>query len=155
MSEYEYTLEPLGLPPTGSEEAESVSSSDAVRLFLDRALAVIPGFAIDEENASPVAAIVRKVDGLPLAIELAAARLRMLSPRALSERLTKSLDALGTGVADVPSRQRTLDAAIDWSYQLLTARSRSCSAGFACFRAVSRWNRPRRWPSKRVMPSTC
>ncbi len=119
MSEYEYTLEPLGLPPTGSEEAESVSSSDAVRLFLDRALAVIPGFAIDDENASPVASIVRKVDGLPLAIELAAARLRMLSPRALSERLTKSLDALGTGAADVPSRQRTLDAAIDWSYQLL------------------------------------
>jgi tetratricopeptide (TPR) repeat protein len=63
---------------------------------------------------------VSKVDGLPLAIELAAARLRMLSPRALSERLTRSLDALGTGAADVPSRQKTLDAAIDWSYQLLT-----------------------------------
>jgi predicted ATPase/class 3 adenylate cyclase len=120
MSEYEYILEPLGLPPTGSERLDSISASDAVLLFLDRALAVIPGFSIDEENASPVASIVRKVDGLPLAIELAAARLRMLSPRALSDRLTKSLDALGTGAADVPSRQRTLDAAIDWSYQLLT-----------------------------------
>jgi predicted ATPase/class 3 adenylate cyclase len=119
MSEYEYTLEPLGLPPTGSDRPDSISTSDAVRLFIDRAIAVIPGFSISEENASPVASIVRKVDGLPLAIELAAARLRMLSPGALSERLTKSLDALGSGAADVPSRQRTLDAAIDWSYQLL------------------------------------
>ena len=66
-----------------------------------------------------MASIVRKVDGLPLAIELAAARLRMLSPGALSDRLARSLDALGSGAADVPSRQRTLDAAIDWSYQLL------------------------------------
>lgn len=120
MSEHEYTLEPLGLPPIGSERVDSISASDAVRLFLDRALAVIPGFSINEENASPVASIVRKVDGLPLAIELAAARLRMLSPRALSDRLTKSLDSLGTGAADVPNRQKTLDAAIDWSYQLLS-----------------------------------
>ncbi|HWL49077.1 MAG TPA: DUF4062 domain-containing protein, partial [Acidimicrobiia bacterium] len=119
MSEYEYTLEPLGLPPVGSDRPDSISASDAVRLFIDRALAVIPGFSIDEENASPVASIVRIVDGLPLAIELAAARLRMLSPGALSERLARSLDALGSGAADVPSRQRTLDAAIDWSYQLL------------------------------------
>jgi predicted ATPase len=120
MSEYEYTLEPLGLPPAGTEQIESISASAAVRLFMDRALSVIPGFSIDDENASPVASIVSKVDGLPLAIELAAARLRMLSPKALSERLTRSLDALGAGAADVPSRQKTLDAAIDWSYQLLT-----------------------------------
>ncbi len=119
-SEHEYTLEPLTLPPAGSDEAETVRASDAVRLFMDRALAVLPGFSIDEENASPVASIVRIVDGLPLAIELAAARLRMLSPRALADRLTRSLDALGAGAADVPTRQRTLDAAIDWSYQLLT-----------------------------------
>ncbi|HSJ84106.1 MAG TPA: DUF4062 domain-containing protein [Acidimicrobiia bacterium] len=120
MSEHEYLLEPLALPPIGSDRLDSISTSDAVRLFMERALAVLPGFSIDEENASPVAAIVRKVEGLPLAIELAAARLRMLSPKALSDRLGKSFDALGTGGADVPSRQRTLDAAIDWSYQLLT-----------------------------------
>jgi predicted ATPase/class 3 adenylate cyclase len=120
MSEHEYSLEPLSLPPSGVEQVESISASAAVRLFIDRALSVIPGFSIDEENASPVASIVSKVDGLPLAIELAAARLRMLSPKALSERLSRSLDALGTGAADVPSRQKTLDAAIDWSYQLLT-----------------------------------
>ena len=71
-------------------------------------------------GASPVASIVSKVDGLPLAIELAAARLRMLSPKALAERLSRSLDALGSGAPDLPSRQKTLDAAIDWSYQLLT-----------------------------------
>jgi predicted ATPase/class 3 adenylate cyclase len=120
MSEHEYALEPLSLPPSGSDQVDSISASAAVRLFMDRALSVIPGFSIDEENASPVAAIVSKVDGLPLAIELAAARLRMLTPKALSERLGRSLDALGSGAADVPSRQKTLDAAIDWSYQLLT-----------------------------------
>ncbi|MDP9145866.1 MAG: DUF4062 domain-containing protein, partial [Actinomycetota bacterium] len=133
MSENEYILDPLGLPPSGSERAEQISGYDAVRLFRDRALAVIPGFAINEENASPVASIVRKVDGLPLAIELAAARLRMLSPRALSDRLTKSLDALGAGAADVPTRQRTLDAAIDWSYQLLTREEKRLFARLCVF----------------------
>ncbi len=133
MSEHGYTLEPLGLPPTGSERVESISASDAVRLFIERALAVIPGFSIDEENASPVASIVRKVDGMPLAIELAAARLRMLSPRALSDRLTRSLDALGSGAADVPRRQRTLDAAIDWSYQLLTREEKTLFSRLCVF----------------------
>jgi predicted ATPase/class 3 adenylate cyclase len=121
MSEYEYMLEPLGLPPIGPERIESISESDAVRLFAERAVAVLPGFSIDEENAEPVASIVRQVEGLPLAIELAAARLRMLSPKALSERLGQSFDALGAGGADMPGRQRTLDAAIDWSYRLLTS----------------------------------
>ena len=120
MSEHEYLLEPLALPPIGSERVDSISESDAVRLFMERANGVLPGFSIDEENALPVASIVRQVEGLPLAIELAAARLRILSPKALSDRLGQSLDALGTGGADVPGRQRTLDAAIDWSYRLLT-----------------------------------
>lgn len=132
-SEYEYTLDPLGLPATGSNRPEAVSASDAVRLFVDRALTVIPGFSLDEANASPVASIVRMVDGLPLAIELAAARLRMLSPRALCDRLTSSLDALGAGAADVPRRQRTLDAAIDWSYQLLTREERTLFARLCVF----------------------
>ncbi|HEX5695938.1 MAG TPA: adenylate/guanylate cyclase domain-containing protein, partial [Acidimicrobiia bacterium] len=133
MSEHEYSLDPLGLPPTGSGHPESVSTSDAVRLFMDRALAVIPGFSLDEDNASPVASIVRIVDGLPLAIELAAARLRMLSPKALCDRLTRSLDALGAGAADVPTRQRTLDAAIDWSYQLLTREEQAFFARLCVF----------------------
>ena len=133
MSEYEYTLDPLGLPPSGSEHAEAVSASDAVRLFIDRALTVLPGFSLDEENASPVASIVRIVDGLPLAIELAAARLRILSPRTLCDRLTRSLDALGAGGSDVPTRQRTLDAAIDWSYQLLTREEQALFARLCVF----------------------
>ncbi|MGH8916254.1 MAG: adenylate/guanylate cyclase domain-containing protein [Acidimicrobiia bacterium] len=132
-SEHEYVLEPLGLPPSGPEQVDSVSASDAVRLFIDRALAVIPGFSVDEDNASPVASIVRIVDGLPLAIELAAARLRMLTPKALSERLAKSLDALGAGAADLPSRQRTLDAAIDWSYQLLAREEQTLFARLCVF----------------------
>lgn len=133
MSEQEYTLDPLALPPPGSDETDTVRASDAVRLFMDRAVAVLPGFLLNDENAPPIASIVRIVDGLPLAIELAAARLRMLSPRALSERLTKSLDALGAGAADMPTRQRTLDAAIDWSYQLLTREEQSLFARLCVF----------------------
>ncbi len=133
MSEQEYALDPLALPPSGSDETETVRASDAVRLFMDRAVAVLPGFLLDDENAQPIASIVRIVDGLPLAIELAAARLRMLSPRALSDRLTKSLDALGAGAADMPTRQRTLDAAIDWSYQLLTREEQSLFARLCVF----------------------
>ena len=133
MSEHEFSLEPLGLPPDGPDHADSVAGSDAVRLFMDRALAVIPGFSINDDNASPVASIVRIVDGVPLAIELAAARLRMLSPRALCERLTRSLDALGAGDADVPTRQKTLDAAIDWSYQMLTREEQSLFARLCVF----------------------
>jgi predicted ATPase len=132
-SEHEYTIDPLDLPLEDSDRAESVTASGAVRLFIDRALSVIPGFSIDDENASPVASIVRMVDGLPLAIELAAARLRMLSPRALCDRLSKSLDALGAGATDAPSRQKTLDAAIDWSYQLLTEEERALFARLCVF----------------------
>lgn len=124
MTEHELALEPLAVPAPEADRADSLSTSDAVKLFLDRATSVIPGFSINEDNARPVASIVRTVEGLPLAIELAAARLRMLSPRALCERLMGSFDALGGGPADVPSRQKTLEAAIDWSYQLLTREER-------------------------------
>jgi len=133
MSEYEYTLEPLGLPPAGSDRPDSISASDAVRLFIDRALAVIPGFSIDEENASPVASIVRIVDGLPLAIELAAARVRVLPVPEIAARLGDRFRLLGGGGRTADPRQRTLRATVDWSWELLEEPDRRLWRRLAVF----------------------
>jgi tetratricopeptide (TPR) repeat protein len=96
-----------------------------VALFVDRAREVRPGFALTEGNAAAVAEICRRLEGLPLAIELAAARTRLLDPGALLDRLSASLDALGTGAVDLPERQRTLRATVEWSVGLLDDAERS------------------------------
>ena len=103
------------------------------RLFAERAAAVRPGFAITAENAADVAEIVRRLDGLPLAIELAAARVRLLSPRALAQRLDDRLGLLEGGGRDLPARQRTLRGAIDWSHDLLDPAERRLFARLAVF----------------------
>jgi predicted ATPase len=123
-AEREYPVLPL---PTGVSDASvaELESSPAVALFVDRARAVRPGFALAEGNAAAVAEICRRLEGLPLAIELAAARTRLLDPPALLDRLTASLDALGTGAVDLPERQRTLRATVEWSVGLLTDAERS------------------------------
>ena len=125
-AEREYPVPPLPLPadPGGASVAE-VAASPAVALFLDRARAVRPGFALTEGNAAAVARICRRLEGLPLAIELAAARTRLLDPPALLDRLAASLDALGTGAVDLPARQRTLRATVKWSVGLLEDAERS------------------------------
>jgi predicted ATPase/class 3 adenylate cyclase len=105
-SERQYQLAPLARTP-------------AQRLFAERAAAVSPGFALDDGNADVVAEICRRLDGLPLAIELAAARVRLLPPTALLGRLGERLDVLGGGPLDLPERQRTLRATMDWSFDLL------------------------------------
>jgi tetratricopeptide (TPR) repeat protein len=110
-----------------------LGSSPAVALFVDRARAVRPGFALTEGNAAAVVAICRRLDGLPLAIELAAARTRLLDPGALFDRLAASLDALGTGAVDLPERQRTLRATVQWSVGLLTGAERSLLEVMAVF----------------------
>jgi predicted ATPase len=97
----------------------------AVALFVDRAQAVRPGFTLTAGNAAAVAEICRRVEGLPLAIELAAARVRLLDPGALLSRLASSLDALGSGPVDLPSRQHTLRATVEWSMGLLDDAERS------------------------------
>jgi predicted ATPase len=94
-------------------------------LFADRASAVRPGFTLTEGNAAAVAEICRRLEGLPLAIELAAGRIRLLDPPALLDRLAASLDALGTGAVDLPERQRTLRATVVWSVGLLEESERS------------------------------
>ena len=125
-AEREYPVPPLALPADpATAPLEELGSSPAVALFVDRARAVRPGFALTEGNAAVVAEICRRLEGLPLAIELAAARTRLLDPAALLDRLARSLDALGTGAVDLPGRQRTLRATVDWSVGLLEDAERS------------------------------
>ena len=125
-AEREYPVPPLPLPADpGTASVAEVAASPAVALFLDRARAVRPGFALTKGNAEAVAEICRRLDGLPLAIELAAARTRLLDPPALLDRLVSSLDALGTGAVDLPERQRTLRATVQWSVGLLDDPERS------------------------------
>jgi predicted ATPase len=119
-AEREYPVPPLALPADpGTASVAEVALSHAVALFVDRARAVRPGFALTEGNAAAVTEICRRLEGLPLAIELAAARTRLLDPAALLARLAASLDALGTGAVDLPGRQRTLRATVEWSVGLL------------------------------------
>jgi predicted ATPase len=125
-AEWEYPVPPL--PPPADPVSASVTeiaASPAVALFVDRARAVRPGFALTEGNAAAVAEICRRLEGLPLAIELAAARTRLLDPPALLDRLAASLDSLGTGAVDLPERQRTLRATVQWSIGLLDDAERS------------------------------
>jgi predicted ATPase len=125
-AEREYSVTPLALPADpATVTVQELESSPAVALFVDRARAVRLGFALTEGNAAVVAEICRRLEGLPLAIELAAARTRLLDPAALLDRLARSLDALGTGAVDLPGRQRTLRATVDWSVGLLEDAERS------------------------------
>ncbi len=125
-AEREYPVPPLPLPADpAAVPLQDLESWPAVALFVDRARAVRPGFALTEGNAAAVAEICRRLEGLPLAIELAAARTRLLDPPALLDRLAASLDALGTGAVDLPERQRTLRATVEWSVGLLEDAERS------------------------------
>jgi predicted ATPase/predicted negative regulator of RcsB-dependent stress response len=133
-AEREYPVLPLPLPadPATASLAE-ISASPAVALFVDRARAVRPDFALTAANAAAVAQICLRLEGLPLAIELAAARVRLLDADALRERLCQSLDALGTGTVDAPERQQTLRAAVEWSVALLDDAERSLLEVVAVF----------------------
>src|SRR5262249_4482019 len=103
---------------------EQLAGVPATRLFVDRAQAVRPEFSISDENAATVAEICHRLDGLPLAIELAAARIRVLSREAMLSRLDDRLTLLAGGPVDLPDRQRTIRGAIDWSYHLLAPDER-------------------------------
>jgi predicted ATPase/class 3 adenylate cyclase/Tfp pilus assembly protein PilF len=118
--EQEYPVPPLVLPDlAGPLSNESLSQYPAVELFVQRAKAAKPDFRITNETAPVIAEICHRLDGLPLAIELAAARIRLFSPRTMLDRLANRLEFLSGGARDLPARQQTLRNAIAWSYDLL------------------------------------
>ncbi len=118
--EQAYSVPPLALPdPIHIPPPDELAKVGAVALFLARVCERVPGFALNETNAADIAAICTRLDGLPLAIELAAARAALLSPRMLLARLDQRLQLLTIGARDLPERQRTLRATIDWSFALL------------------------------------
>jgi predicted ATPase/transcriptional regulator with XRE-family HTH domain len=125
-SEHEYPVLPLSTPkseelndPQDPPTLEKLVRYEAVRMFMERAQAVKPHFQVTDDNARTVAGICMRLDGLPLAIALAAARVRLFPPQAILGRLEHSLDLLTGGAQDLPARQQTLRRAIDWSYNLL------------------------------------
>src|SRR5215204_1283086 len=123
--EHEFPVPPLALPRRTEDagqfmDVETLGSFSAVALFVERALAVRPGFTLTDDNAAAVVEICRRLDGLPLAIELAAARCNVLTPQAMLRRLDHRLRLLTDGARDAPERQRTLRAAITWSHDLLS-----------------------------------
>ena len=135
--EHEFPVGPLAVPSTAAEPSV-VAQSPAVQLFVARAQEVNSRFTLDGANAADVAEICRRLDGLPLAIELAAARTRLLTPRALLQRLGSRLDVLSDGATDLPERQRTLRATIAWSLNLLDPEQQRRFAQLAVF--VGGWD---------------
>jgi predicted ATPase/class 3 adenylate cyclase len=132
--EQEYPLSPFLLPdPAHLPPLEQVLQLDAVRLFVERAQAVKPDFTVTAANASAIAEICHRLDGLPLAIELAAALVRLLTPQSLLMRLEKRLPLLTRGGRDVPARQQTMRDAIGWSHELLTREEQALLHCLAVF----------------------
>ena len=132
--EHEYRVDPLPLPdPARPGALEALGTCESVMLFLERAAAVRHGFRLTEGNAASIAGIVERADGLPLAIELAASRIRALSPRDLLDRLEQRLPVLGGGPRDLPARQRTLRDAIAWSHDLLDGEEQRLFARLSVF----------------------
>ena len=123
---------PLAVPGDGAD-LTAISQAEAVRLFAERAAAVKPEFAVTAENAAPVAAAVRRLDGIALAIELAAARIAAMTPSELARRLQRSFAVLGAGRRGTLPHHQTLRATIDWSYQLLAAPEQRLLARLAVF----------------------
>jgi predicted ATPase/DNA-binding CsgD family transcriptional regulator len=134
--EQEFPVPPLELPDLGASVTPAgVAGCEAVRLFVERARAAVPSFALTEQNAASVAGIARRLDGLPLALELAAARVKLLAPEAMLPRLEHSLGLLVGGPRDLPSRQQTLRGTMAWSYDLLSDGARRLLAICSVFRA--------------------
>ena len=132
--EHDYPVPPLGLPESKRKQTAAVLAQyEAIALFLQHARAANPAFELDEENASDVAEICSRLDGLPLAIELAAARTRLLKPAAMLEKLKSRLSLLTGGARDLPRRQQTIRGAIDWSYDLLDEAEKKLFARLGIF----------------------
>ncbi|HET8852590.1 MAG TPA: NB-ARC domain-containing protein, partial [Ktedonobacteraceae bacterium] len=132
--EYEFAVPPLSLPdPLHLPAYEELLQYAAVALFVQRAQMVKPQFVLSEDNAAAIAQICIRLDGLPLSLELAAARIKLLSPQALLGRLNRRLAVLTSGRHDAPTRQQTLRDTISWSYDLLNAEEQRCFRRLAIF----------------------
>jgi predicted ATPase len=133
-AEYEFAVPPLALPdPRHLPDLAALTQSEAVALFLERAKATKPNFQLTPANARAIAEICTRLDGLPLAIELAAARIKFLPPPALLARLGQRLQVLMSGARDMPTRHQTLRHTIAWSYDLLTAQEQRLFRRLAVF----------------------
>jgi predicted ATPase/DNA-binding CsgD family transcriptional regulator len=130
-----YQVPPMPVPAATDATLAAASDSDAVRLFVERAAAVSPGFLLTEANVADVAALCRRLDGMPLAIELAAALVRSFAPAELVRHLGQRFELLSAGARTAPPRHRTLRAAIDWSYDLLDEDERDLFDRFGVFPA--------------------
>jgi predicted ATPase len=129
-----FAVPPLTLPdPAQREELDAAAGSEAVALFVQRARAIEMGFALTADNVGDVSAICARLEGVPLALELAAARIRVLTPHALISRLEERLPLLRGGPADAPRRQQTLRASLDWSHELLDEGARELFARLSVF----------------------
>ncbi len=134
-AEREFVVPPLSPPPDVLSSFDTIKQNEAVRLFSERAQAADPNFKLTEENARSVAEICSRLEGLPLAIELAAARTRVLSPSAILSKLESRLKFLTGGALDLPERQRTMQGAIDWSHDLLDESDRTIFRRLSVFAA--------------------
>jgi predicted ATPase len=123
---------PLGVPEAGADLA-AITEAEAVRLFAERAAAVKPGFQVTGQNAAAVAAVARRLDGIALAVELAAARVGAMTPAELARRLERSFAVLAAGRRGAGARHQTLRATIDWSFQLLSGPEQALLARLAVF----------------------
>ena len=128
-----WQVQPLTLPPPEAADPAELTNYESVRLFVERAAAAHPGFELSADNAASVAAVCRTLDGVPLAIELAAAWARALSAEQIQERLADRFQLLTSGDRTAPARQRTLRAAIDWSHDLLASREQVLLRRLAVF----------------------
>jgi len=133
-AEQQFSVPPLALPDlTHLPDSDTLAQYSAVKLFIQRAQAVKHDFQVAPANAAIIAEICTRLDGLPLALELAAARIKLLSPRALLTRLDRRFQVLTGGARDLPERQRTLRATIEWSYDLLSAQEQRLFRRLAIF----------------------
>ena len=132
-SEREYPVPPLDLPPAKELSLDELAANESVRLFVERARASTPRFQLTRDNASAVIEICRRLDGLPLALELAAARVKLLPPQAILSRLDDRFKLLTGGARDLPSRHQTLRNTLEWSYSLLNEQEKTLYARLSVF----------------------
>jgi predicted ATPase len=131
--EQEWRVEPLGLPPAGSS-LDALGRTAAVRMFVERVRDIRPGFELTSDNAAVVAELCRRLDGLPLALELAASWMRLLTPEQVLERLDQWMERPGR-LSDLPGRQQTMRATLEWSHQLLPEPAQLLLARLSVFAA--------------------